>query len=154
MHSFSVLPHADSGVLSSAPMGSYIVGVAGGTGSGKSTVARRIVEALPPEHVAILQHDNYYCDRADLSYDERSELNFDHPSSLETELMIEHVKALRAGTAVDMPVYDFATHQRRKETVRVEPRTVIVVEGILVFVEHALRSLFDLKIFVDTDADI
>ncbi|MCC6873966.1 MAG: uridine kinase [Sandaracinaceae bacterium] len=135
-------------------MKSYVVGVAGGTGSGKSTVASKIVEALPPEHVATLQHDNYYRDREDLTYEERCELNFDHPGSLETELLVVHLRALREGRAIEQPLYDFSTHRRRQETLRIEPRPVIVVEGILVFVEEELRSLFDLKIFVDTDADI
>lgn len=137
-----------------ASMKSYVVGVAGGTGSGKSTVASKIVEALPPEHVATLQHDNYYRDREDLTYEERCELNFDHPGSLETELLVAHLRALREGRAIEQPLYDFSTHRRRQETLRIEPRPVIVVEGILVFVEEELRSLFDLKIFVDTDADI
>lgn len=132
----------------------YVVGVAGGTGSGKSTVAASIVEALPETRVAILQHDNYYRDRPDLDYEARSRLNFDHPDSLETELLIEHLAALGRGEAVDVPVYDFASHRRSEESLRVEPRRVIVVEGILVFVERRLREHLDLKLFVDTPADI
>ncbi len=132
----------------------YVVGVAGGTGSGKTTVSKRIVEALGPGAVSILQHDNYYRDRLDLSYEERCQLNFDHPDSLATKLLIDHIVALRAGHAVDVPVYDFATHRRAAETKRVEPRPVIIVEGILVFVERRLRERLDLKLFVDTPSDI
>lgn len=132
----------------------YLVGVAGGTGSGKTTVAQHIVAALPPERVAIIQHDNYYRDRADLTYEERCQLNFDHPDSLETDLMIAHLEQLQRGEAVDVPRYDFQNHRRSDETTRVEPRQVIVVEGILVFVEERLRSQLHLKLFVDTPADI
>ncbi len=132
----------------------YVVGVAGGTGSGKTTVSKSIVEALGSEAVSILQHDNYYRDRLDLSYDERCQLNFDHPESLETELLIAHLEALRAGREVEVPVYDFATHRRAEATKRVGPRPVIIVEGILVFVERRLREQLDLKLFVDTPADI
>lgn len=132
----------------------YVVGVAGGTGSGKTTVSKSIVEALGSEAVSILQHDNYYRDRLDLSYEERCQLNFDHPDSLETELLIAHLEALRAGREVEVPVYDFATHRRAEQTKRVRPRPVIIVEGILVFVERRLREQLDLKLFVDTPADI
>ncbi|MCA9607387.1 MAG: uridine kinase [Myxococcales bacterium] len=132
----------------------YVVGVAGGTGSGKTTVSKRIVEALGPDAVSIFQHDNYYRDRPDLTYDERCLLNFDHPDSLETELLIEHLVAIRKEQAVDVPVYDFATHRRAAETRHVEPRPVVIVEGILVFVERRLRQYLDLKLFVDTPADI
>jgi uridine kinase len=135
-------------------MSAYVVGVAGGTGSGKTTVAERIVESLPSEHVCILQHDNYYRDRPELSYEERCAQNYDHPASLETELLIEHLSQLKAGRAVETPVYDFKTHRRSERTERVEPRRVIVVEGILVFVEEHLRDQLDLKLFVDTPADI
>jgi len=132
----------------------YVVGVAGGTGSGKTTVSRSVVEALPPAAVAIIQHDNYYRDRPDLEYDERAQLNFDHPDALDTELLIKHLGQLRAGIGVDVPVYDFAKHRRAKRTTRVEPTPVLIVEGILVFVERRLREYLDLKLFVDTPADI
>jgi uridine kinase len=145
---------ADALWYTSRRMASYVVGVAGGTGSGKSTVAERIVEAVPPDKVSILQHDNYYRDRPDLSYEERCQLNFDHPDSLETELLIEHLERLKAGEPIPMPVYDFKTHRRSEDTIPVEPRPVIVVEGILVFVDERLRALIDLKLFVDTPADI
>jgi uridine kinase len=132
----------------------YVVGVAGGTGSGKTTVAKQIVAALPPEQVSIIQHDNYYRDRTDLRYEERCELNFDHPDALETSLLIEHLEALKGGAPVDAPLYDFKRHRRSDESRRIEPRPVIVVEGILVFVDERLRRQLDLKLFVDTPADI
>ena len=131
-----------------------IIGVAGGTGSGKSTIARNIAAALPVGAMSIIDHDSYYRDRADLPYDERCQLNYDHPDALETELLVEHVKQLRAGQAVDVPEYDFKSHSRLAERRRVEPTPVVFVEGILVFVEASLRALLDVKIFVDTDADI
>ena len=137
-----------------AVKGPLIVGVAGGSGSGKTTVARRIAEALPQSAVTILEHDAYYRDRSDLSYEERCQLNVDHPDSLETELLVEHLVALRAGSAVDVPLYDFKTHRRSRESRRVQPTPVIIVEGILVFVEAAVREQLDIKIYVDTDADI
>ena len=132
----------------------YVVGVAGGTGSGKTTVAETIVASLAPENVAIIQHDHYYRDRPDLSYEDRCELNFDHPESLETDLLVAHLERLKKGETVDTPVYDFKTHRRAEETRRIEPREVIVVEGILVFVERRLRQQLDLKLFVDTPSDI
>jgi uridine kinase len=131
-----------------------IIGVAGGTGSGKSTIARNIAAALPPGAMSIIDHDSYYRDRADLPYEERSQLNYDHPDALETELLIEQLKRLRGGEAIEVPEYDFKTHTRLKQTRRVEPTPVVFVEGILVFVEAGLRTLLDVKIFVNTDADI
>lgn len=131
-----------------------VVGIAGATGSGKTTVARKLAESLPKRSVALLQHDSYYIDRSDLTYEERSELNFDHPESLETSLLAEHLRDLRAGRGVEVPLYDFSTHRRREETESIAPATVIIVEGILVLTEPNLRELFDIKVFVDTDADI
>jgi uridine kinase len=131
-----------------------VIGVAGGTGSGKTTVANAILERVGPGRMAWLQHDQYYRDQSDKPFVERARQNYDHPDSLETELLIEHLKQLRAGEAVETPVYDFASHTRTKQTRRVEPHAVILVEGILIFVDAALRQLFDVKIFVDTDADI
>ena len=133
---------------------SFVIGIAGGTGSGKTTIARAIAAALASEHVTTLEHDWYYRDRSDLSFDEKSQLNFDHPDSLETSLLVEHVRALKGGQAVLVPGYDFKTHARTTETRRIEPTPVLIVEGILVFVEPALRELMNVKIFVDTDADI
>ena len=130
-----------------------IIGICGGTGSGKTTVAEKILDAVAGR-VTYLQHDSYYRDHSHLTPDERSQVNYDHPDSLETSLMIEHVRELKAGRAVACPSYDFTTHSRRAETTRLEPRPAIVVEGILIFENAELRSLMDLKVFVDTDADL
>lgn len=132
----------------------FVIGIAGGTGSGKTTIARAIAKSLPQEHVAMLEHDWYYRDRPDLSPAERAQLNFDHPDSLETGLLVEHLRALNEGKSIDVPGYDFMSHARKRETTRVEPKPVIIVEGILVFVEEQLRAAMNVKIFVDTDADI
>ncbi len=131
-----------------------IIGVAGGTGSGKTTVARVILERVGEEHIAYLPHDAYYKDNSHLPPAERAKINYDHPDSLETTLLIEHLKRLREGFPIERPVYDFTTHSRTTETVTVQPHPIIMVEGILIFAEPALRQLFDVKIFVDTDADI
>lgn len=131
-----------------------IVGVAGGTGSGKSTVVRQIYEKLGPDDVVILQHDSYYLDRGHLSMEERGKINYDHPDALETTLLINHLKQLLAGESVDIPNYDFSLHVRQKEYRRVDPCKIIIVEGILILANEELRKLFDIKIFVDTDADI
>jgi uridine kinase len=130
------------------------IGIAGGTGSGKSTVARKIAEGLPPSSVATIDHDSYYRDRSDLSPDERAHLNYDHPDSLDNDLLVAHLEALHAGRSVDVPIYDFKSHSRMPETRCVEPLRIVIVEGILVFVEERVRKLLDVKIFVDTDADI
>lgn len=135
-------------------MSATIVGIAGGSGSGKTTIARKISEALPPEGVAIIEHDAYYRDRQDLSFDERCQLNFDHPESLETELLVEHIIALKAGHKVDVPVYDFKTHRRGPEPRRLGATPVVIVEGILALVDARLRAELDVKLFVDTDPDI
>ena len=131
-----------------------IIGVAGGTGSGKTTVARVILERVGEEHIAYLPHDAYYKDNSHLPPAERAKINYDHPDSLETTLLIEHLKRLRDGFPIERPVYDFTTHSRTAETVTVQPHPIIMVEGILIFAEPELRKLFDVKIFVDTDADI
>jgi uridine kinase len=117
-------------------------------------VARSIAEALPTGSVTILEHDAYYRDRPDLSYEERCDLNFDHPDSLETELLVEHLDALASSNAVDVPSYDFSTHRRRSDRTRMQATPVVAVEGILVFADERLRERLDLKVFVDTDADI
>lgn len=132
----------------------FTIGVAGGTGSGKTTVSRRIWEAVGRERIAYLQHDNYYMNQSHLTPEERARTNYDHPDSLETSLMVRHLRELRAGRPVDIPMYDFSVHNRAKETLRVNPAKVILVEGILIFTEPALRELMDMRIFVDTDADI
>lgn len=132
----------------------FVIGIAGGTGSGKTTIARAIAASLPSEHVTTLEHDWYYRDRPDLSPEERAQLNFDHPDALETSLLVDHVRRLKAGEAIDAPGYDFVKHARKQETTRIVPKPVIIVEGILVFVEEKLREQMNVKIFVDTDADI
>ena len=138
----------DSGV--SAP---FVIGVAGGSGSGKTTVVRRIVDSLGGEQVSLLEHDRYYRDRNDLRLEERAALNYDHPDSLETDLLVHHVNELRAGRRIEKPEYDFARHQREPTTVAVEARRAIIVEGILLFTDPALRRLMDVKVFVDADDD-
>jgi uridine kinase len=135
------------------PSTPFVIGVAGGSGSGKTTVVRRIVESIGDERVSVLEHDRYYRDRADLRLEERAALNYDHPDSLETDLLVEHVMALRAARPVEVPVYDFARHQRQQATVAIEPRRAIIVEGILIFTDPALRRLMDVKVFVDADDD-
>lgn len=130
------------------------IGVAGGTGSGKTTVARKLAESLPSPIVAIIEYDNYYRDLGHLDPGERAAVNFDHPDALETELLAEHLRELRAGRSVEVPGYDFVRHVRRAETRRVEPGPIIIVEGIMALATPAIRDQLDLKIFVDTDADI
>jgi uridine kinase len=132
----------------------FVIGIAGGTGSGKTTVANAIVKRVGEERIAILSHDSYYRDLVDLPKDILDRRNFDHPDSLESELLVRHLEDLRRGQAVESPVYDFKVHRRSAETRRVEPRKVILVDGILIFAEPALRKLFDVKIWVDTDGDI
>ena len=136
-----------------ATMPSFVIGVAGGSGSGKTTVVRRIVDSLGPDQVTLLDHDRYYRDRNDLRLEERAALNYDHPDALETDLMVTHVRALKAGQAVDVPQYDFTRHARLVETNTFQPRRALIVEGILVFTDAALRDLMDIKVFVDTDSD-
>jgi len=130
-----------------------VIGVAGGSGSGKSTVVRRIAQSLGPDRVTVLEHDRYYNDRKELRLEDRAQLNYDHPDSLETDLLVEHVRALSKGEVVEMPTYDFTMHARRPITERVEPRQAIIVEGILIYTHAALRDLMSVKVFVDTDAD-
>jgi uridine kinase len=131
-----------------------VIGIAGGSGSGKTTLARLILQRVGEDRIAYLPHDAYYKDLSDLPPNQRMSVNFDHPDSLDTELLIQHVLQLRNYQPVDLPVYDFKTHTRTQETRRVEPRGVIMVEGILIFADPDLRKLLDVKIFVDTDADI
>ncbi len=133
---------------------SVIIGVAGGTGSGKTTVSRALVDRVGREKIAYLQHDAYYRDRSHLPPPERDRINFDHPDALETELLVEHLGRLQEGESVEIPTYDFTRHVRGEETVTVEPRPVLLVEGILVLAEDALRQAMDVKIYVDTAADI
>jgi uridine kinase len=130
-----------------------VIGVAGGSGSGKTTVVRRIIESIGDDQVTVLEHDRYYRDRNDLRLEERAALNYDHPDSLETDLLVRHVHELRAGRAVEVPLYDFARHARQPVTSAALPRRAIIVEGILIFADAALRSLMDVKVFVDADGD-
>ena len=131
-----------------------VIGIAGGSGSGKTTVAQGILRRVGPDRIAYLQHDSYYKDRSGLPPTQQAAGNFDHPDSLETDLLTEHIASLRDGKAVEVPIYDFSTDSRTAQTFTVQPRRVIVVEGILIFAEAALRAMFDLKIFVDTDSDL
>jgi len=130
-----------------------VIGVAGGSGSGKTTVVTRIVESMGNDQVVVLEHDRYYHDHPELRLEERAALNYDHPDSLETDLMVRHVNELRSGMTVELPAYDFARHARRHTTDTVTPRKIIIVEGILIFADAPLRELMDVKVFVDTDDD-
>ncbi len=131
-----------------------VIGIAGGTGSGKTTIAHKLAAAMPPERCAVIEHDAYYRDQRHLTAEQRAAINYDHPDSLESGLLAEHLRGLRTGQTVEVPIYDFVTHTRRAETRTVAPSRVVIVEGILVFVEPALREQMDIKIFVDTDSDI
>ena len=130
-----------------------VIGIAGGTGSGKTTLMKNLIARFG-DVVTVLSHDNYYRRHDELTYEERSALNYDEPAAMETELMVQHLDALRRGQEIDCPVYDFTVHNRSDETIRVVPKRVIIVEGILIFADEALRDLMDIKIFVDTDADV
>jgi uridine kinase len=134
--------------------GPLIIGIAGGSGSGKTTIAESIVDAIGPEAVSLIQHDSYYRDQTDVAVAERSKVNYDHPDSLETDLLVKQLSTLLGGAHVDVPVYDFTVHNRSDATIRVEPKPTVIVEGILVLYEPDLRELMDLKVYVDTDADL
>jgi uridine kinase len=136
------------------PTPPLVIGIAGGTGSGKTTVAKVIIDRVGKDHIALLPHDAYYKDLTNLEPAQRITINFDHPDSLETSLLIEHIKQLKNLQPIELPVYDFKTHSRTTETIHIEPQPVILVEGILILAEKGLRKLFDVKIFVDTDPDI
>lgn len=130
-----------------------VVGIAGGTGSGKTTVVNRIVELLPKGEVVVIPQDSYYYDNSQLPLEERQEINFDHPSSIEFELLVEHVKKLKEGNTIEQPIYSYLTCIRAKETIPIVPRHVIIIEGILVLTNPDLRDLMDVKVFVDADPD-
>jgi uridine kinase len=136
------------------PPETLVIGIAGGSGSGKTTVAEQILNRVGADQIAFLQHDSYYKDLGGLPPTQHASINFDHPNSLDTDLLIEHITRLRAGQPVEVPIYDFSTDRRTGQTFQVLPRRVVLVEGILIFVDAALRELFDVKIFVDTDSDI
>lgn len=131
-----------------------VIGVAGGTGSGKSTLVKRLQDAFIGDDVATLCHDYYYKAHSELSYEERTKLNYDHPQAFDTQMMVEHIKALKDGVPIEHPVYSFVEHNRMKERVLVKPSRVIIVDGILIFENRELRDLMDIKVYVDTDADI
>lgn len=142
-------------MFSTSPsMNSVTIGVAGGSGSGKTTVSMAILDRVGTEHIAYLEHDAYYKDICDLPYSPNQPINFDHPDSLETSLLIQHILQLKQGQSVAVPIYDFTTNSRTDRVRIVEPQPVILVEGILLFAEPELRKLFDVRIFVDTDPDI
>jgi len=131
-----------------------ILGISGGTGSGKTTVAQKIIASIGDANVVYLQQDSYYRNLGDMPLDERHRVNFDHPDAFDHELMLNHLKALRDGESIERPIYDYVAHARKSETIRVSPLPVIMVEGILIFFDARIRQLMDLKIFVDCDADI
>lgn len=131
-----------------------VIGIAGGSGSGKTTIAQKILQRVGPERIAYLQHDHYYKDLSGLPPVQRAAINFDHPNSLESSLMVKHIELLKDGKSAQVPIYDFSTHSRTDKTFTVKSRRVILVEGILIFTESILRDLFDIKVFVDTDPDI
>lgn len=133
-------------------MNCIVIGIAGGTGSGKSTFTNRLRDAFPND-VAVLYHDNYYRRHDDIPFEERKKLNYDHPDSLETELLLEHLSQLRQGKSIECPVYDYSQHNRSDKTLHVEPKKVILVEGILLLADPRTRNLLDIKIYVDADAD-
>jgi len=131
-----------------------VIGIAGGSGSGKTTVAQQILNRVGADQIAFIQHDSYYKDLSGLPATQHANINFDHPDSLDTDLLIQHIVSLREGKAIEIPIYDFSTDSRTSRTFKIEPHRVILVEGILIFTDRELRELFDIKIFVDTDSDI
>ena len=133
-------------------MDCIMIGIAGGTGSGKSTFTNRIKERFGDD-VTVIYHDNYYRRRDDMTYEERTKINYDHPSALETDLLIEHLKSLKEGEAIDCPIYDFTQHNRSDKSYTIHPSKIFLIEGILIFSDERLRDLFDIKIFVEADAD-
>ncbi|MEF9952634.1 MAG: uridine kinase [Clostridium sp.] len=131
-----------------------LIGITGGTGSGKSTVANEIYNSLPSANICMIQQDSYYKDQSHLSHDERIKTNYDHPNAFDTDLLLSHLKTLIEGKSIDMPIYDFSIHNRTEETKKVPSCEVIILEGLMVLVEKEIRDLLDIKIFVDTDADL
>lgn len=131
-----------------------LIGITGGTGSGKSTVAQEIFNSLPEKNIVIIEQDSYYKDQSHLTFEERIKTNYDHPLAFDNDLLIKHLNDLLEGKSIEKPIYDFEAHNRKKETVRVEPKDIIILEGILILDDERIRNLLDIKIFVDTDADI
>ncbi|OAD45635.1 uridine kinase [Polaribacter atrinae] len=130
-----------------------IIGIAGGTGSGKTTVVNQIIKQLPTDEVCVISQDSYYNETVNLSYEERSKINFDHPRAIDFDLIVKHLKKLKSGKTIEQPVYSFVTHNRTTDTIKTHPRKVVIVEGILILNNEALRELFDIKIFVHADTD-
>lgn len=130
------------------------IGISGGTGSGKTTIVKRIYSEVPGNCISIVEHDSYYKDQSHLTYEERCKTNYDHPFAFDTDLFVEHIKNLKKGQFIEKPIYDYEVHNRIKDIVIVEPTEIVIVEGLLVFYEERIRELLDIKIFVDTDADI
>ena len=130
------------------------IGISGGSGSGKTTIVNRIYSEVPEKCISIIEHDAYYKDQSHLTYDQRCKTNYDHPFAFDTDLFVEHIQDLKNGQIIEKPIYDYEIHNRKKEKIIVEPKEIIIVEGLLVFYEERIRDLLDIKIFVDTDADI
>lgn len=135
-------------------MRAYTIGICGGSGSGKSTVTRRIVEAFGNDHIVVIEQDSYYRDQTHLPYEERIQTNYDHPDAFDTGLMVSQIRSLQQGKPIEKPLYDYTRHTRKTETVRVEPRPILILEGILLFFDRGLRDTMDLKVYVETDADV
>lgn len=131
-----------------------IIGICGGTGSGKTTIARRIVESVGAENVVLVEQDSYYRNLSDMPLDERHHANFDHPDSIDSDLLVNHLKRLRNGQPIDMPIYDFVSHTRKEESEMIGPKPVVIVEGILIFAENAILDVLDVRVFVDTPDDV
>ncbi len=130
------------------------IGITGGSGSGKTTIVNKIFSEVPERSIAIIEQDAYYKDQSHLSYEERCKTNYDHPLAFDTDLLIEHIESLKCGQAIEKPLYDYEVHNRKKETQIIEPKEIIIIEGLLVFYDERIRDLLDIKIFVDTDADL
>lgn len=130
------------------------IGVCGGSGSGKTTIVHRINSEVPEKSIAIMEHDAYYKDQSNLTYEQRCKTNYDHPFAFDTDLFVKHIKELKKGNTIQKPIYDYGIHNRKKETITAEPKEIIIVEGLLIFYEERIRELLDIKIYVDTDADI
>lgn len=135
-------------------MRAYTIGICGGSGSGKSTVTRRIVEAFGNDHIVVIEQDSYYRDQTHLPYEERIQTNYDHPDAFDTSLMVSQIRSLQQGKPIEKPLYDYTRYTRKTETVRVEPRPILILEGILLFFDRGLRDTMDLKVYVETDADV
>lgn len=131
-----------------------LIGISGGTGSGKSTVTKKLVELIKEENVAVIEEDSYYKDQSNISFEERVKTNYDHPFAFDNKLLIEHLKDLKSGKSIDKPLYDFELHNRKKETLLVEAKEIVILEGILILSEEEIRDLLDIKVFVDTDSDV